>query len=223
MTRTPETGDFWARRKAAVLAEQQAEEQAAAAAALQQEQAALEERPDDEILAELNLPDPDSLQPGDDITGFMARAVPDRLRRRALRKLWRLNPALANLDGLVDYGEDFNDPSMLLGNLQTAYQVGKGMMAHVEEMARQAEAAGREGDEDVLAPPADDADTPPCGTTSAPAEDNEPDGVSPWPEAPDPDDAPTVQADAQTQTQAPGIDAAPATPPPRRMRFSFEG
>ena len=216
MTRTPETGDFWARRKAAVIAEQQAEEQANAAAALQQEQAALEERPDAEILAELNLPDPDNLQPGDDITGFMARAVPDRLRRRALRKLWRLNPALANLDGLVDYGEDFNDPSMLLGNLQTAYQVGKGMLAHVEEMARQAEAEA-EKDEDTQ--PADDADTPPCGTTSAPAEDNEPDGVSPWPEDPSTDDTTGVQARAE----APDITAAPAIPPPRRMRFHFEG
>ncbi len=217
MIRTPETGDFWARRKAAVLAEQQAEEQAAAAAALQQEHAALEERPDDEILAELTLPDPDSLQPGDDIIGFMAQAVPDRLRRRALRQLWRLNPALANLDGLVDYGEDFNDPSMLLGNLQTAYQVGKGMFAHVEELARQAEAAGR--DEDELAPRADDADTPPCGTTSAPAEDNEPDGISPWPEDPATDDTTGVQARAGP----PEITAAPATPPPRRMRFHFEG
>ena len=37
---------------------------------------------------------------GDDFSGFMARNVPDHLRRRALRKLWVSNPVLANLDGL---------------------------------------------------------------------------------------------------------------------------
>ena len=88
----------------------------------------------------MGLPDPDTLQPGDDFRAFMAKAVPDRLRRRALRRLWQSNPALANLDGLVDYGEDFTDSATVIENMQTAYQVGKGMTAHVEEMARQAEA-----------------------------------------------------------------------------------
>jgi hypothetical protein len=44
------------------------------------------------------------------------------------------------LDGLLDYGEDFTDAALVVENLQTTYKVGKGMMAHVEEMARQAEA-----------------------------------------------------------------------------------
>lgn len=131
---------FWARRKAAV----QAEEQAAAAAieqqALDQEQAVLEDKTDAEVLAELELPDPDTLGLGDDFSAFMAKAVPDRIRRRALRKLWLSNPVLANVDMLVDYGEDFTDSAMAVENIQTAYQVGKGMLKHIEEMTRQAEA-----------------------------------------------------------------------------------
>ncbi|MEO0503716.1 MAG: DUF3306 domain-containing protein, partial [Pseudomonadota bacterium] len=46
----------------------------------------------------------------------------------ALRRMWRLNPMLANLDGLVDYGEDYTDAAMVIENMQTVYQVGKGMM-----------------------------------------------------------------------------------------------
>ncbi|WP_171174427.1 DUF3306 domain-containing protein [Ruegeria sp. HKCCD8929] len=143
--------DFWSRRKAGVQAEAEAEQAAVEAQVIAQEQAALEEKGDAEILAELNLPDPDSLQPGDDVTGFMARAVPDRLRRRALRRLWRLNPVLANVDGLVDYGEDYTDAACVLENLQTAYQVGKGMLAHVEALAAEAEEPDDETDDDVVA------------------------------------------------------------------------
>ena len=76
---------------------------------------------------------------GDDFTVFMSKAVPDRIRRRALRTLWRSNPVLANVDMLVDYGEDFTDSAMVVENMQTAYQVGKGMLKHIQEMARQAE------------------------------------------------------------------------------------
>lgn len=133
------TGDFWSRRKAQVQAEEAAEAQAREAAERAQEHAALEEKSDAELLEEFDLPDPDTLEAGDDIRGFMNKAVPDRLRRRALRRLWRLNPVLANVDGLVDYGEDFTDSATVIENMQTAYQVGKGMLKHVEELARQAE------------------------------------------------------------------------------------
>ena len=127
--------DFWSRRKAAVQAEVEAEVIAAEEQAIAEQHAELEEKTDAEILAEFNLPDPDQLQAGDDVSGFMAKAVPDRLRRRALRRLWRLNPVLANVDGLVDYGEDYTDAACVIENIQTAYQVGKGMLAHVEALA----------------------------------------------------------------------------------------
>ncbi len=55
--------------------------------------------------------------------------MPERIRRRALRKLWGLNPVLANLDGLVDYAEDYTDAATVVDNLQTVYKIGKGMLA----------------------------------------------------------------------------------------------
>ncbi|MCG3266560.1 DUF3306 domain-containing protein [Yoonia sp. I 8.24] len=125
------TEDFWTRRKAQVAAEAQAEAAEKRAAP----ESDFSEMSDAEVLAALDLPDPDQLVAGDDIKGFMLRNVPDHLRRRALRKLWRLNPVLANVDGLVDYGQDFTDNAMVVESLQTAYQVGKGMMAHLEKLA----------------------------------------------------------------------------------------
>lgn len=104
-----------------------------------------QERSDEEMLAELELPDPDTLQPGDDFSAFMAKAVPDRLRRRALRKLWLSNPVLANLDELVDYGEDYTDAATVVENLQTAYQVGKGMLARLEKSAEVGDAENSDG------------------------------------------------------------------------------
>ncbi len=127
--------DFWTRRKAAVLAEQQAAHDAETAHDEADEAARLAAMADADILTELDLPDPADLAPGDDIAGFMAPAVPERLRQRALRQLWRLNPTLANLDGLVDYGEDFTDSATVAGALQTAYRVGRGMLTHIEAIA----------------------------------------------------------------------------------------
>lgn len=84
---------------------------------------------DEELSAkaeELGLPDIDSLGPGSDFKAFMASDVPAQLRSLALRRLWRSNPVLANVDGLVDYGEDFTDAATVVENMQTAYQVGRG-------------------------------------------------------------------------------------------------
>jgi hypothetical protein len=122
------TQDFWTRRKAQVAEEAQID-------AAPEIETVDPELSDAEVLAAFDLPDPDLLVAGDDIKGFMAKAVPDHLRRRALRKLWRLNPVLANVDGLVDYGQDFTDNAMVVEGLQTAYQVGKGMLSHLEKLA----------------------------------------------------------------------------------------
>lgn len=131
----------WSRRRAAVAAEAEAEDQAAQEATLVQEREALEEKNDAEILEELGLPDPDSLKMGDDFKGFMSKTVPERLRKRALRQLWRSNPVLACVDGLNDYDDDYLTESLGQGVIKTSYQVGKGMLAHLLEMERQKEAA----------------------------------------------------------------------------------
>ena len=142
--------DFWARRKAKVQEETQAEQAAVEQKILFEQHAAMEEKTDAKLLEELELPDPDTLKMGDDFSVFMSKAVPDRIRRRALRTLWRSNPVLANVDMLVDYGEDFTDSAMVVENMQTAYQVGKGMLKHVQEMARQAEELENPKEPEVL-------------------------------------------------------------------------
>lgn len=184
--------DFWSRRRAAVEAEEAAAREAVAAEAEAVELAEREAKDDAEILAELDLPDPDTLKAGDDVVAFMSRAVPERLRRRALRRLWTLNPVLANLDGLNDYDDDY---SVVSGEaVTTTYQVGKGMLAHIEEMARQAEASGLE----PVSPDAEVAE-PETPTLSAEVEETE----------------------EQPEASPPQIAPDEVSAPPRRMRFEF--
>jgi len=81
----------------------------------------------DELVAA--LPDIETLTEESDFTAFLQEGVPEALRRKALRRLWRLNPVFANLDGLNDYDEDFTlATSALQGAIKTIYQVGKGMV-----------------------------------------------------------------------------------------------
>lgn len=200
MTKRMAENDFWTRRRTAVAAEAAADTRADEQRALDAEQATQAARSDDEILAELDLPDPDTLQPGDDVSGFMARAVPDRLRRRALRRLWRLNPVLANVDGLVEYGEDYTDAATVIDDLQSAYQVGKGMLAHLQEMARQDEEPSPDPEE---APQSTDEEPPDEPVTLA--------AIASTTE--------TVPATAQADERTDDDDLPLMAP--RRMRFTF--
>ena len=131
--------DYWSRRKQAVDTEAKNDLEKQLAAEEDKATEAIEVQTDEKILEELGLQDPDTLQAGDDFSAFMAKAVPTRLRNRALRKLWLSNPALANLDALLDYGEDFTTNADAVEVIQTSYQVGKGLLAHVQEMERQEE------------------------------------------------------------------------------------
>lgn len=201
-------GDFWARRKAGVAAEAAQEVQAEEQAVLAEAHAELEDKSDAEILAELDLPDPDALEQGDDFSVFLAKAVPERIRRRALRKLWLTNPVLANVDNLVDYGEDFTDSAMVIEGMQTTYQVGKGMLKHVEEMARQAEekAALAEA-EDV--PVEDEADAEMA--LAEPHDEEIAEAAAPV--------GTSVEAAPEEHSQ--DAEAHPPAPLRRRMRFDF--
>ena len=80
-----------------------------------------------------DLPDIDSLDKESDFSVFMHEKVPEALRRRALRRLWRVNPVFSHLDGMNDYDEDYTDAAMVVEGLKTAYQVGKGMLVEDEE------------------------------------------------------------------------------------------
>ncbi len=99
------------------------------------ENASDEELTETELLQKLGLPDPDTLTSGDDFRAFMAKSVPDYLRRRALRRLWVSNPVLANVDGLVDHGEDFTDAATVPDALRTGYRVGKGFLRDIVDVA----------------------------------------------------------------------------------------
>ncbi len=158
----------------------------------------LSDRPDVEILEELGLPDPETLGPGDDFSAFMAKAVPERIRQLALRRLWGSNPVLANLDGLVDYGEDFTDAALVVADLATAYRVGKGMpqpepvapeAVTPEETEAEAEAASEElagGDPGTSDEAADDPALAAKDAVAAPAADP-PAAVDPGPTPPSDD------------------------------------
>jgi hypothetical protein len=95
------------------------------------------EEPD--ILAQ--LPDIDSLTAQSDFTAFLREGVPEAIRRKALRKLWRLNPVLANLDGLNDYDGDYTDAATVIEGLKTLYRAGQGIVEDVEAKAEPEAAA----------------------------------------------------------------------------------
>ncbi|OUS35762.1 hypothetical protein A9Q94_11505 [Rhodobacterales bacterium 56_14_T64] len=206
-------GDFWARRKAGVEAEAVADARAEVVAQAEQRDAEVEDKSDAEILAELELPDPDSLGEGDDFKVFLTETVPARIRTRALRRLWLTNPVLANVDGLVDYGEDFTDASCVIKNIKTAYQVGKGMTAHVEELERQAAAEAEAAVKQVA-----EADEP---ATDEPATDElaaVDETISEQPEQ----GAVVQTAYVAPAPYEPKVDEMPAYTSPRRMRFAFD-
>lgn len=202
-----EDGDFlarWSRRKrlageAEPTRPDQISEPLEEAAAAQEETTT-----DAEILEELGLPDPDSLRPGDDFSAFMAKAVPARLRNRALRRLWLTDPVLANLDELVDYGEDFTDAATVVENLATAWQAGKGYSLPDPE-PDPAEDDPQMADE-VSALPSDEPVSP-----EDPSNQPGDDGLAPLPEE--------VASPAVTEPAHPAPEHAPASRP-RRMRFA---
>ncbi len=206
--------NFWSRRRAAVEAEEAQEARVLREAEAQARDAELAERSDADLLAELDLPDLDTLGPGDDFKAFLTEAVPARLKTRALRRLWVTNPVLANVDGLIDYGEDFTDAAMAVENIQTAYQVGKGMTAHVEELARQAEREAAAQDADNVAP--DVAASDAQEETIAP-EDNAEAAAAPIASA----EAEVVQ-EVEVAHRDVQIEDTPPQVTSRRMRFVFE-
>lgn len=143
---------------------------------------AAEEKSDGELLEELGLPDPDTLSQGDDFTGFMKRAVPTRLRNRALRRLWRLDPVLANLDNLVDYGEDFTDAAYPGGKVQTAYQVGRGFLDKIAALEEQGAAVADAPEDAPGDAPEDAPDDGAGGETVAEAAGDPPETTETTPE-----------------------------------------
>ncbi len=163
---------------------------------------------DAEILARLDLPDPDTLVKGDDFTRFLRAPLPHHLRSRALRRLWRTNPVLANLDGLNDYDTDFTGGSVPMGTLKTAYEVGRGFAGKVMTAA-EADESDREPQvpddaEDTGGADAVDEDFASAATNSQASSALEPSEIPD-----DAEDPETLQDGAEVRTN-------------RRMAFRFD-
>ncbi len=171
---------------------------------------------DTELLEKYALPDPDTMKSGDNFSAFMNEAVPDRLRHRALRVLWGSNPVLANLDELVDYGEDFTDAATVIENMQTVYKVGKGAAwKFKEEQVRIAEAKAAEEAEAEERRAHNGEPDEEIALTSEDAEKEQAELTD-------------TEEEADPETEAAALseeDAEPPLPPPYRpshMRFEFD-
>lgn len=117
-TRRQRVQDEEAALQREIEARRAAEQEAAAVQALE-----AEELTEEELLAKWELPNPDTVVSGDDVSVFFREGVPEFLRRRALRSLWPSNPILANLDGLNDYDGDFTISAPILAS---SYEAGLG-------------------------------------------------------------------------------------------------
>ena len=130
----------WTRRRRSVAEEETRATEPLPAPEPEAPEEVVPETPEDErlLLERLKLPLPESLKTGDDFSIFRRAGVPEFLRRRALRMLWRSNPTLANLDGLNDYDIDYRSPEMNAKVLATAYRVGQGFLksAHVPKIVQ---------------------------------------------------------------------------------------
>ena len=147
------------------------------------------------------LPPIEELTAESDYTAFLGQNVPETLKRAALRKLWRSDPVLANLDGLNDYDDDYNAVETLVETVRSAYRAGRGYVDEAEEKLARLESDG--SDE-----PVEDAESPPGGHVRAKlagsAEKNNQPGV-------DGGDAAARQV-ATEQEASDGADALPHKP-----------
>lgn len=155
-----------------------------------------------DALERLGLPDPDTLKMGDDFSVFMARAVPEVLRRRALRRLWLSNPVLANLDGLNDYDDDFTDSGLDGGVLRTAYRAGKGYLRQITEERSDGDAAH--------------------AALPDPSAGSEEDAAAQLPKVEETSASDAPPATETTRTVQGEVAPAPQSRP-RRMQFDFSG
>lgn len=80
--------------------------------------------------APTELPQLESLTVDSDYTAFMQPGVADATRNAALQKLWRSDPVFANLDGLVEYGEDYASLFKASAVVRTVYRVAQGLTGH---------------------------------------------------------------------------------------------
>ena len=119
-----------------------------------------------------DLPDIDAMDRDSDFTIFLKKGVPEMLQRKALRKLWKLDPAFGFLDGMNDYDEDYSMIGIVAMEIKTAYRAGKGFIESDEEkfdLPEEAEAKAKAAGEEQNKAELDDGDDPQATT----AEEND--------------------------------------------------
>jgi hypothetical protein len=174
----------WSRRKLAEKNVEAPQEEFAAEADIEPEKSITAEDVEDVVDAdEESSPPPrhpaedidiDSLTKDSDFTIFMQKGVPTAVRRLALRKLWRSDPVLANLDGLNDY-EDMDYTYGISTVARTNWKIGRGFLTDKD--------LGIEPEPEEAAPTdAEVADDAEAGTTEVAETDGE---VEAEPETPE--------------------------------------
>jgi hypothetical protein len=123
----------WSRRKAEARREGADAEPPVSTEATAERESEPEPSRDPEAVRPPDLPDIDSLTAESDFKLFLKEGVPEELKTQALRRLWLLKPSLANLDGLVDYGEDLTGRSTVAAGLKSAYQAGRGYLDRLSD------------------------------------------------------------------------------------------
>ena len=122
----------WSKRKLAKEVESQAVQETVA-----DEEAVPDPEREAELLANLEAAeavDLETLNEESDLSVFMKDGVPELLKRRAMAALWRSSPVFANVDGLVDYDDDFGSPDLIMKTFQSAWQAGRGYLNNDEEI-----------------------------------------------------------------------------------------
>ncbi|GBD43081.1 hypothetical protein HRbin40_00546 [bacterium HR40] len=109
------------------------------------------------------LPDPDTLDAGSDFRIFLRAEVPEELRIRALRRLWRVNPIIREPCPLIDFAEDYTDAATVVPDLQSVFKAG---LRTLEKLA--GEGGGREASSTTVVGSAE-RKAPPTEAEAAPA------------------------------------------------------
>jgi hypothetical protein len=123
-----------------------------------------------------DLPALETLTKDSDFRAFMRPGVPEELRNQALRKLWGSDPVYANLDGLLEYGEDFAEPFRMAGVVATVYRVLEGM-PEPEKPAESTPETAAPAPVAVAAPAESVASETPAQEPAAPIEQARADGI----------------------------------------------
>lgn len=135
----------WSKRK---LAAKAAEQETKAAPP----PAPVDDASSSDALAELNLPDIETLDKDSDFTPFLDARVPELLQRQALRKLWVSDPVFSMSDGLNDY-----DPTQMSFLEQISKSAQAVLTKAIKEEQARIEAARDAEPTDELRPSSEDA------------------------------------------------------------------